>query len=110
MTNTELDSHVPSVVVPESTFPTSNKPGKLDVQLATVLLPAPAFPRKTFEVSFPLHEFVMIPFSEFITTNHCCLSMQTHSCLRAQLCSRNCFLYFPQIFQKRGQNHPWKLV
>ena len=65
----ELDSHVPSVVVPELTFPTSNNPGKLDVQLAIVLLPTPAFPKKTFEVSLPSQEFVMIPFQKFKINN-----------------------------------------
>ena len=58
----ELESHVPRVVVPPLTVPTSNNPGTLEIQLATVLLPTPAFPKKTFAVSFPTHEFVIIPF------------------------------------------------
>ena len=42
--------------------PTSNNPGKLDTQLATVLFPTPAFPKKAFAVSLPMQDEVMIPF------------------------------------------------
>ena len=61
----ELDNQVPSVVVPESTVPTSNSPGLLEVKLATVLFPTPAFPKNTFAVSGPWHEFDIIPLKDF---------------------------------------------
>ena len=80
--DTELDSHVPSVVVPALLFPTSNKPGTLDVQLATVLLPTPALPKKTFAVSFSSQEFVMIPFLEFLT--HIQVLYKNQSCKMTQ--------------------------
>ena len=42
-------------------FGTSNNPGILDVKLATVVFPISISPKKTFKVSFPLHESVRIP-------------------------------------------------
>ena len=44
--------------------PTSNKPGKLETKLVTVLFPTPAFPKKTFAVNLPSHEPLIIPFMD----------------------------------------------